>query len=152
MKVLVAIDGSPHSAAVVREAATRQWPSGTELEILTATWTKVPWFPDPAFTLAAVHKTLLDEARSAAPKLLDSAAAEIRVAQPELRISTKFVEGIPKQVILDEAARWGADLVLVGAHGWGAVPRILLGSVSHAVALHAPCSVEIVRLRTNHTS
>ena len=152
MKVLVAIDGSPHSHAAVREAATRQWPSGSELEVVTVIWTKVPWFPDPAFTLAAVHQTLLDEARAAAPKVLESAVAEITAAQPGLSIVTKCLEGVPKKVIVDEAADWGADLVIVGAHGWGAVPRMLLGSVSQAVALHAPCSVEIVRLRTGQAN
>ncbi len=31
------------------------------------------------------------------------------------------------------------------AHGFGRIKRLLMGPVSHAVALHAPCSVEIVR-------
>lgn len=53
--------------------------------------------------------------------------------------------GSPKQVILDEAESWVADLIIVGSHGYGAWDRFLLGSVSNAVATHAKCSVEIVR-------
>jgi nucleotide-binding universal stress UspA family protein len=51
----------------------------------------------------------------------------------------------PKELILSEAAEWGADLIVVGSHGRRGVNRLLLGSVSEAVALHANCSVEIIR-------
>jgi nucleotide-binding universal stress UspA family protein len=53
--------------------------------------------------------------------------------------------GRAQDVILDEAERWGADLIVLGSHGYRAFKRFLLGSVSQAVATHAPCSVEIVR-------
>jgi nucleotide-binding universal stress UspA family protein len=48
-------------------------------------------------------------------------------------------------VILDQAESWGADLIVLGSHGYSGWRRFLLGSVSHAVATHAHCSVEIVR-------
>jgi nucleotide-binding universal stress UspA family protein len=64
----------------------------------------------------------------------------------EFEITMEIVEGSPKRVILDEAERWGADLIVVGSHGRRGLQRFLLGSVSQAVALHAPCSVEIVRM------
>jgi nucleotide-binding universal stress UspA family protein len=50
-------------------------------------------------------------------------------------------------VIVEEAEKWGADLIVLGSHGYGPMSRFLLGSVAHAVALHAPYSVEIVRSR-----
>ena len=48
-------------------------------------------------------------------------------------------------MILDEAQRWGADLIVVGSHGYRAWERFLLGSVSQMVVSHAKCSVEVVR-------
>jgi nucleotide-binding universal stress UspA family protein len=39
----------------------------------------------------------------------------------------------------------GADLMTLGSHGYRGFTRFLPGSVSYAVASHAPCSVEIVR-------
>ncbi len=50
-------------------------------------------------------------------------------------------------MILEEAENLETDLIIVGSHGYGAVKRFLLGSVSQAVALHAKCSVEIVRIK-----
>ena len=73
------------------------------------------------------------------------AAEKIRQEAPELRVSTEVIEGAPKRVIVEDAERWGADLIIVGSHGFGPVERFLLGSVAEAVAVHAPCSVEIAR-------
>jgi nucleotide-binding universal stress UspA family protein len=56
-------------------------------------------------------------------------------------------EGDPKAVILDCAAKWPADLILLGPHGRKALERFLLGSVSEGVSRHATCSVQIVRAR-----
>jgi nucleotide-binding universal stress UspA family protein len=51
----------------------------------------------------------------------------------------------PVRAILGMADLWGADLIVVGSHGRRGVDRYLMGSVSEAVALHAHCSVEVVR-------
>jgi nucleotide-binding universal stress UspA family protein len=62
-----------------------------------------------------------------------------------MSLSSAVIVGGAKEVILDEAERWGADLIVVGSHGHHGLRRFLLGSVSRAVASHARCSVEIVR-------
>ena len=69
----------------------------------------------------------------------------MREKNPALTVTTVAIEGSPKSVILEEAEKFGADLIVVGSHGYGMVEGFLLGSVSNAVALHAKCSVEIVR-------
>jgi nucleotide-binding universal stress UspA family protein len=48
-------------------------------------------------------------------------------------------------VLVEEAEGWGADCVFVGATGLRGAERLLMGSVSAAVAARAHCSVEIVR-------
>jgi nucleotide-binding universal stress UspA family protein len=53
----------------------------------------------------------------------------------------------PKDAIVEEAERWGADLIVVGSHGYRCPGHAPLGSVSQAVATQAKCSVEIVRRR-----
>ena len=55
-------------------------------------------------------------------------------------------------MIVDEAKDWPADLIVVGSHGYSGVKRWLLGSVAQSVVSHAPCSVEVVRKRTEEES
>ena len=62
-------------------------------------------------------------------------------------MSTRIREGIPKDVIVEEAREWGADLIVLGSHGYGFVKRLVLGSVAAAVVAAAPCSVQVVRAK-----
>ncbi|HXZ20805.1 MAG TPA: universal stress protein, partial [Candidatus Acidoferrales bacterium] len=48
--------------------------------------------------------------------------------------------------IIDAAAEWNADLIVLGSHGRSGIPRLLLGSVAEYVARNASCSVEVVRI------
>ncbi len=57
-----------------------------------------------------------------------------------------FVEGgAPHAVIVGTAETWGADRIVVGSLGAGAIPRMLLGSVALRVARHAHCPVLVAR-------
>ena len=55
--------------------------------------------------------------------------------------------GDARHEIIDYAAAWPADLIVIGSHGRRGLDRFLLGSVSEGVVRHAPCSVEVVRGR-----
>ena len=61
-----------------------------------------------------------------------------------VEITSDVIEGPPQKVIVDEAAKLGSDLIVVGSHGRGFWGR-MLGSVSNGVVHHAPCSVLVVR-------
>jgi hypothetical protein len=47
MKILLAIDGSPCSDAAVQEIATRPWPEGSQVKILSVATVPLPDAPDP---------------------------------------------------------------------------------------------------------
>jgi nucleotide-binding universal stress UspA family protein len=61
-----------------------------------------------------------------------------------LSITTKVVEGSPRELIVQEPADWGADLIVLGSRH-GPLRQALLGSVATAVAADAACAVEIIR-------
>jgi nucleotide-binding universal stress UspA family protein len=129
----------------VNELCQRPWPAETEVKVVSVAQPHFPLIPDPFLVGAAAYRLALEEERKLAANRVARAAQQIRARAPQLRVSTEVLEESPKKVIVEEAERWPADLIIVGSHGYGPVSRFLLGSVSHAVALHAPCSVEIVR-------
>ncbi|MFN2407796.1 MAG: universal stress protein [Pyrinomonadaceae bacterium] len=67
------------------------------------------------------------------------------LASVGLKASGEVLSGKPKEIILEDAKKWNADLIVVGSHGRRGFKRFLLGSVSEAVAMNAHCSVVVVR-------
>lgn len=147
MRILLAIDGSPHSDAAVEEVRRRPWPKGTAVEILTVINATAPLVIDPALAMAAAHVEQLEEQRRRAPQLVSAAAAQVAANDQILDVTTTILEGNPKDVIVEEAREWDADLIVVGSHGYGRLRRMVLGSVAGAVVANAPCSVQVVRRR-----
>jgi nucleotide-binding universal stress UspA family protein len=146
MKILLATDGSDYSKAAVNSVAERPWPEGSEVTIVSAM--EIPYAPTTeAWVLPNSYYSELDRvARVQAEAAVKYAVERIESGKaPGLEIITKIISGSAREVILDEAERWGADLIVLGSHGYNGWQRVLLGSVSHAVATHAHCSVEIVR-------
>jgi nucleotide-binding universal stress UspA family protein len=84
-----------------------------------------------------------DSLREAATRTAESARAALAARFAET--DALMAEGDPREVIVHEATTWGADLVVLGARGLGAIAGALLGSVSLGVARHAPCSVLVVK-------
>ena len=146
MRVLLAIDGSDHSHAALEEVTSREWPADTEIEVLTVIHSKWPVVGDPFFTMASAHVESMQEQQRDAPDLLKKAVTHIQARASALSVTGKTLEGVPHETIVQEAESWGADLIVLGSHGYGPIRRALLGSVAAAVAVEAPCAVEIIRM------
>ena len=146
MKILLATDGSDCSKTAVNSVAERPWPEGSEVKIVSAM--EIPYAPTTeTWILPNGYYTELEKvAKEQAEAAVKDAVERIESGKGSgLEISAKIISGSAREVILDEAERWGADLIVLGSHGYSGWQRFLLGSVSHAVATHAHCSVEIVR-------
>jgi nucleotide-binding universal stress UspA family protein len=102
---------------------------------------------EPLLVVASAHMDQVLELERNAPALVKSASEMIRDAHPGISVTTKIVEGIPQNSIVEEAEEWGADLIVLGSHGYGRVGRVFLGSVASAVVAKAPCSVQVVRAK-----
>lgn len=146
VKILLAVDGSVYSDAAVDEVAKRAWPSQSELKVITAAETPVMVSMEPWAAAPQYFEQLEKSVREAAKAVIEVALLKLETTDDKkLKISSEIIPGSPRQVIVEEAERWGADLIVMGSRGLGAWNRLLLGSVSSAVVHHAKCSVEIVR-------
>jgi nucleotide-binding universal stress UspA family protein len=150
MKILLAVDGSDCSKAAVQAVAARPWPAGSQIKILSVV--EPAYVPTTdAWILPENYYVEIDEAaRDQAQAAIAYAVEQIKASDvAQLTILTEIKDGLAKDIILEEAERWGAELVLLGSHDYKGLKKLLLGSVSNAVAAHAHCSVEIVRHRDN---
>ncbi|MEZ7516155.1 universal stress protein [Flavobacterium frigidarium] len=145
MKIIIATDDSPFSMNMINDFANRPLPADTKVKIISV-YEKAPYmYRAPMGVLMEQYATADANSLKFAKNAIEKAAISIKNQNPELSIITAAIEGIPKKVIVDEAEAFDADLIILGSHGYGAIDRFLLGSVSQSVALHAKCSVEIVR-------
>lgn len=149
MRILFATDGSEFSDAAAEEIATRPWPKGSEARVISIV--HLPFTPTPeTWALPESEYSRLETAgREQAKTAIDRSVSRLRESnerrEAPLAVTDETILGHPEESIIEAAKTWGADLVVLGSHGRRGFQRFLLGSVSQAVASHAPCSVEIVR-------
>ena len=148
MKILLAVDGSPCSDAAVEEVARRPWPDGSSIKVLTTFELPSPPTPE-AWAVPINYFEEMDVAlRKQAENVVERAIEKLKPRlNKTISVDGQLLPGSPQSVILDEAEDWRADLIVVGSHGYRALERFLLGSVSQSVVSHAKCSVEVVRCR-----
>lgn len=81
---------------------------------------------------------------------LDRLASELSAEGGSVKI--EIASGSPIQQILRHTTENPDTLVVMGTQGRGLIPEVLLGSVSHAVARHAPAPVLLVPAHLARTS
>lgn len=131
IRLVVAADGSPDAEAMLDSIVLRNWQKGTQIKLVTVTESFHQYGENPNDQMNQIS----DIQTLAGRKLSEAGLEVIPIVQ----------EGDPKSIIVKEAESWNADCIFLGAQGHRFLERILMGSVSSAVAARAFCSVEIVR-------
>ena len=139
MKILIGIDDSKVSGDVSRAIVTQFRAEHTEIRVLHVLQPIAPAPPQ----MASGYAPELDDQKKPARELVERIAKELLSAG--FKVDAAVEVGDIRERIIDSAAEWGADLIVVGSHGQRGIRRFLLGSVAEFVARHAKCSVEIVR-------
>jgi|HubBroStandDraft_6_1064221.scaffolds.fasta_scaffold478933_2 nucleotide-binding universal stress UspA family protein len=137
-RILVGLDGSPRAAGVLAAAVAIGRAQSAQIVLLRS----VGLPPDvPQDFWKTTEEPLLDLLKRRAREYLDAHVAEI---PPEVRGGVEVAIGVPWQAICDTAHAIGADLVVIGSHGYSGFDR-LLGTTAAKVVNHSNCSVLVVR-------
>src|SRR5438105_12993389 len=131
MKILLAFNGSRLSEAALRTVITQRRPERTEVKVLKV-----------------IPLDVTEEEVRQAQGSLDLTVQALRTAG--FRAESTVLKDIVIESIVGVAEEWHADLIVLGSHGRKGLNRFLMGGVSDAVARHARCSVEIVRVLSAH--
>ncbi|MBX9693680.1 MAG: universal stress protein [Cyanobacteria bacterium] len=146
VRVLICLDDSKYSRAALERIIEYKWPENTEFTCLTVLNTIVPVSPfESTSPSSAQLKEREVKLRRKIKSRLDEVSKKLSGNFPENKVETVIIEGDPRKEILAFAKSIDADLIVMGSHGRALLDRMLLGSVSEAVAHHADCSVEVVR-------
>ena len=145
-RILVPIDGSPTSERALAEAAGLARLCSATLRLLHVMdpLMHITGYERPEVFVREIEPAL----RKAAQDLL--AKARDGVADERVKVETALVDSVGQRVsdiILDQAAAWPADLIVIGTHGRRGVDRVLMGSDAEQVARRSPVPVLLVRLR-----
>ena len=145
MKILLPVDGSEFSQAATQAIVSQTRPEGVEVLVLRVVEPlifSIP--PQMASGYAPEQDEIIKEEIRQTQESVNQASQALRSAG--ITVNTRIVEAEARNGILDIAAKWRPDLIVLGSHGRKGLQRFLLGSVAEFVARHADCSVEIVRV------
>jgi nucleotide-binding universal stress UspA family protein len=143
VRLLIGVDNSADSNAAIDAICQRSWPKGTEVRLLAVVDTVMALPSSPKGSEVKWIEVGEEENWDQVRALFQPAVEKLCAAGLDAAVMIR--RGNPKDEVIEEAESWGADCIFVGAKGTRGIERLLLGSVSSAVAARAHCSVEVVR-------
>ncbi len=137
MKILLATDGSEHAEVAAKFLTRLDLSSSDEVTVLHVTnW--VPFQDD----MESHYKSLKYFKEQISPKILD---ASVNILKPvKAGITVAEEEGYPDLAIMDVAARYDTNLIVVGAKGIKGITSFFVGSVARSVAINSSKPVLVV--------
>ncbi len=147
MKVILATDGTKFADAAANMLGKLNLGEGDSVKIISVVDIGIPMGIDIYGGYLPDTSELEKVARENAEKVVGAAKASVEAlfVSKKVDVSVEVLFGSPESRIVETAEETGADMIVIGSHGYKQWERLLLGSVSDSVVHHAHCSVLIVR-------
>ena len=141
--ILLATDGSPSADEARWQAIELAKLTGSPLAVVSVQHVTAPAFgAGYVYSSGELYVELAKTERKRVAKVLADAARA--AADADVECETIVGKGNPVEEICRVARERQPRLLVIGAHGWGLVQRIVYGSVSTGVLHHAPCPILVV--------
>ncbi len=144
MKILVAVDDSPHSRAAIEFVKSMKWAGGASVVVLSAARPVVSAYAEVYAAGGGYSEQVYHEQVKQCEELVSRVEADLRTAG--FHTEGQVVRGDPREAIVHQARSLKVDLIAMGSHGRSGLAKLLLGSVASYVVSHAPCNVLVVKL------
>ncbi|EJX02466.1 protein containing UspA domain protein, partial [gut metagenome] len=140
MRILVPVDGREMSLFLVDFLKARHSLTGDSPEIEF-------FFVEPAISSAFTNRFQEKDLTEFYDECSKDVFEQIheRLGEVPFDYDFQFRPGKPADCILEEAHRFGADMIVMGTRGHGSRTGFLFGSVSNAVVARTPCPVLIIQ-------
>jgi len=145
MKIILATDGTKHGKAAAEMLTRYNLTSGDLIHVISVVDMALPFSIDLYGGYLPDMAEMEKAGRDNAAAVVSETSVLLSARFPEVEITTNVLFGSPDSRIVETAEEIGADLIVLGSHGYTRWERLLLGSVSSSVVHHAHCSVLIVR-------
>ena len=147
-RLVIGLDGSPHSRRAVELVAQLPPPPGNLVTLVSAL--EPISLPSHALLPATVRVRIGRELASLKAELATNARREAEGAEAVLRergwrVRVVLRSGVPVEAILSMVRQTGADFLVIGARGASGLEGVLLGSVAQGALSHCPVPVLVVR-------
>jgi nucleotide-binding universal stress UspA family protein len=143
--IVVGVDGSPEARAALEYAFEEASLRGARLRVVAAAQLPDYWAMAYGLTAPPPIPDIVDRVRGAAQEAVDEVVAARPAQAGRVPVSVEAQAGAAADVLIGAAD--GADVLVLGHRGRGALSSAVLGSVGLRCVLHAPCPVTIVRPR-----
>ncbi|SCY48895.1 universal stress protein [Nitrosospira sp. Nsp13] len=140
--ILVPVDGSATSDRALQEAIRLARQQSAQLELVHVVEDIRLLDSDSYINYAEMQETV----RNSGKKML--AHAQMVVQLTGMGAEINLLEAHGKRIasiIVEEAERWPADLIVIGTHGRSGFSRVLFGSVAEGVVRTAHIPVLLIR-------
>jgi nucleotide-binding universal stress UspA family protein len=140
MRVLIAVDGSTGAAEAVSLARSMAWPDGSRLRLVSVVELEafMSSLPRPGTARPVLESEIAAYFEGEQRRIVE-------LLSPAHEVEAVVLRGRPATSIVEEARGFGADIVIVGSRGHGAIAKLILGSVSAEVVDHAPSPVLVAK-------
>lgn len=143
-RILVAVDDSEPSMLAMQEAIKLTKDQGAKLRIVFISDMFLPAGEGVPVDFKSHEINKRQEASNILNKML-ALAHQSNISAESRSVEILESDNHIPEIIVNEADKWGADLIVLGTHGRSGLTRLLLGSVAEEVVRKTNVPVHIVR-------